>query len=229
MKRFAWIFALAVLVIGGIAGSAEAYDRTGYRYKVRYVDFDRGFYQTYNYSETCYSEYSYGMTRTTCYDVAPYDYVYVQEQTYYDSMGHRYTRVTVSRDEFGYRPVAYYNVYHDSSVRSRVVYREYNDDYGYYHHYHHYRDDYYYNTYWVVDLNWDNWETKVFLGAYTSLLGVDLIVNSHNDVGTLVGVGLFVVGKLKKASGLAQRASELQQGIEAAKKANAANTFENLR
>lgn len=227
MRGLILLALMGIALLSGV-NHAEAYDRVGYRYKVRYSDFDRGFYRTYGYAETCYTEYRYASTRTTCYDVAPYDYVYVQEQTYYDSYGRRYTRVTVYRDQSGYYPVAYYNVYRDNSYRSYVVYREYYSSSHYY--YTSYRTYYHtsYTTVWTVNLNWDNWETKVFVGAYTSLLGLDLLVNSNSDLGTAVGAALFIVGKAKKAEGYKQRASELQKGIAEAQKDGSANALENL-
>ena len=227
MKKYGFFLAMLTLVIAG-ASTSQAYDRTGYRYKAKYSDFDRGFSRTYGYTDECYTEYRRHSTRTTCYDMDPYEYVYVQEQVYYDSYGRRYTRVTTYRDEYGSRPIAYYDCYEDSGYGRRVVSREYYDD-GYYYGGHRHWQHEHYTTVWVVNLDWNQWETKVFVGAYTSLLGIDILVHSNGGIDTLIGAGLVILGKLKKHQGLEQRASELQKGIDAAQKEHSLDTFETVK
>lgn len=226
MKKLGLIFVLFSVLVGGVA--AQAYDRVGYRYKVRYVDFDRGFSRTYDYREVCYTDYRWYETRTTCYDVEPSSYVYVQEQIYYDSYGRMYTRVTVYREPNGGYPIAYYNVYEDSSFGRRVVYREYYPTYGYYHSHRYYRSEYY-ATYWVVNLDWDQWETKVFIGTWTALLGWDLLVHSDSDLGKIIGALAIATGKIKKAQGFDEASTELQKNIDAGRNDSGANTLESLQ
>jgi hypothetical protein len=222
MKRL-FVFCLLTAVVAMLLpDQSEAYERNGYRYRVRHSHFSRGFARTYRWYgsyEYCYSDYRYGGYRHTCIDIPPHSDVFVQEQRVVRN-GVVYTRVLVYRDRYDNDPYVEYYV-----SDGYVYHRRY-----YYNHYYYGRPYYHphYRTYWVVDVEWDDWEEKLFWGTFDIVLGVDILADADTTGEVIIGGALIVLGAKKKAQGHEQRATELQVAIEQEKQDESAESFENV-
>jgi len=194
MKRSLSILMLTLTALTTFAPAAEAgRPRPIHRYRATYRQFDGGFYHSYGYRETCTTRYNGSWSSTTCYNIRPTEYVYIQEQITED--GH--SRVQVYRNQDDKSPFVEYNVYHNV-----VEHRHYYDGWGYAH------DDYYSRTYvsteWAI--NWDSGWGKIVGGFEVGAIGTSVILNSASD-----DTGSKVVGGLLLGSGIASSISGAKQ------------------
>ena len=214
MKMLNTVLMSAVVVATfASAAPAHAHNRdVAFRYKTTYSEFDRGFYDTYGYREQrCAND---GWGNYTCFDrtrvAHESSYIWIEEEWYHDG----YKRVVVyDRDPQVYfgNPYASYYVYDYGGYR-RVERRElyYGPTYTYY-------DDWYYRDHYTVwvELDWNDPWTNLVVGAYTALVGVDILAHAHDNVDVAVGVASLGLAASSSWSAHehAKRNSDLQKQI----------------
>ncbi|MBS1962449.1 MAG: hypothetical protein JST04_09550 [Bdellovibrionales bacterium] len=198
-------FMLAIVALTAVAPTAHAGDgRRGYRYRTTYRQWDGGFHRYYGYSESCTTTYHPGWTSSTCYNVAPTDYVYVQEQILDDGR----SRVTVYADDnYDKSPFVEYYVQHNE-----VVYRRYYDGWGYPHDVYYSRS--YVTTEWAI--NWDSGWGKILGGLEVAAIGASIASNG-DKASQYVGAGIALSGSISMSFGSAQlkKESDLEKAIKA--------------